>query len=69
MSATKETELEKALYDDLSKTMAALWNVQGVLNLIHKEGTMGRDDFPQSIASAIRMMSAHVDSTIEAIDL
>ena len=64
-----ETEREKELHGHLSAAMMTLWNVQGVLNLLGDEGTIGKADFPASVASALRMMQAHVDSTVAAIHL
>ena len=59
--------LEQELRSLLNEAMGALWNVQGVLNLIHEEGTMGDVSFNQSIASAIRIMSYQVDATVDSV--
>lgn len=62
-ATTREAELEEAL----DAAICALHDIQGVLDLIHEEGSITAAGFPNSIAGAIRMVSHRVDSTMPVL--
>lgn len=59
-AAARATELEGAL----DSAIAAMNDMQGVLDLLLEEGSISRADFPNSIAGSIRMISHRVDSVV-----
>lgn len=54
--------------EGLSIATMALWNLQGVFNLIREEQTVAQASFPQHIASAIRMMEYQVGGALREIE-
>ncbi len=64
-----DTPREVELYTLLQKAFVAFLDIQGVLQLLRDEGTIDGADFPNGVASAIRMIRSRVDAAVEEIDL
>ena len=60
---------EKELNDALDHALLALWDIAGLCALLRDDETIGQADFPETIASAIRMIDYRATSVVKLIEV
>lgn len=68
MSARPSRKRQKEIEHALDLAILALWDIAGVYDLLLQEGTIGKADFPDHVASAIRMIGHRSQSVVAEIE-
>lgn len=66
--AAKTQDLESARAA-ISTAMLAMYDTQGLLNLVQENGAMDSKDFDENVASAIRMIHHRMDSALKELSV